>query len=195
MYYVVALGNPGEKYEYTRHNVGFLLMDYVIKKLNLSEPAKSMAYSGRVTKGEIANQEIIFLYPETFMNHSGEAVKKLVPSDQINNLIVIYDDVDLPLGKIKISQGRGDGGHNGIKSIISSLGDKDFIRLRIGIAPVNNETGLPVRPQGDQLANFVLKNFTTNELDKLDESKEKLFNLLEIIVRDGVVKAMNVGNG
>jgi PTH1 family peptidyl-tRNA hydrolase len=195
MYYVVALGNPGEKYEHTRHNVGFLMMDYVIKKLDLSEPTKSMAYSGRVTKGEIANQEMIFLYPETFMNHSGEAVKKLVPSDQVNNLIVIYDDVDLPLGKIKISQGRGDGGHNGIKSIISSLGDKDFIRLRVGIAPVNNETGLPVRPQGDELANFVLKNFTTNELNKLDESREKLFNLLETIVRDGVVKAMNVGNG
>ena len=171
------------------------MLDYVVEKLGLSTPAYSMAYEGRVTKGKINDGEVTFLYPETFMNHSGLAVKKLVPLDEIGNLIVIYDDVDLPLGKVKISHGRGDGGHNGIKSIIGSLGDKDFVRVRVGISPVNSETGLPVRPQGDKLGDFVLKKFTKGELEELDKVKENVLRLLEIIVKDGVGIAMNEGNG
>ncbi len=195
MHYIVALGNPGEEYENTRHNVGFLMLDYVVEKSDLSTPNYSMAYEGRVTKGKISGEEIMFLYPETFMNHSGVAVRKLVPLDEIGKLIVIYDDVDLPLGKVKISYGRGDGGHNGIKSIIGSLGDKDFIRVRVGISPVNTETGLPVRPQGDKLGDFVLKKFTKGELEELDKVKENVLGLLKIIIKDGVSIAMNEGNG
>lgn len=191
MHYVVALGNPGEKYQHTRHNAGFLMLDYIVEKSGLPTPAYSMAYEGQVTKGKVVDQAITFLYPDTFMNNSGVAVKKLVPLNEINNLVVIYDDIDLPLGKIKISQGRGDGGHNGIKSIISNLGDKDFVRLRVGISPINNETGLPVRPQGDELASFVLNKFSKRELEELEFVKIKVKELVEIIVRDGVVKAMN----
>ena len=94
-----------------------------------------------------------------------------------------------------IRPGRGDGGHNGIKSIIGSLGDKDFVRVRVGISPVNSETGLPVRPQGDKLGDFVLKKFTKGELEELDKVKENVLRLLEIIVKDGVGIAMNEGNG
>ncbi len=195
MHYIVVLGNPGEEYENTRHNVGFLMLDYVVEKLDLPTPNYSMAYEGRLTKGNINGEEAMFLYPETFMNHSGMAVRKLVPTNEIGNLIVVYDDVDLPLGKIKISHGRGDGGHNGIKSIISSLGDKDFIRVRVGISPVNTETGLPVRPQGDKLGDFVLKKFTKGELEELDKVKENVFRLLKVIIKDGVSIAMNEGNG
>ncbi len=194
MHYIVALGNPGEEYENTRHNVGFLMLDYVVEKSDLSTPNYSMAYEGRVTKGKINGEEVMFLYPETFMNHSGVAVRKLVPLDEIGNLIVIYDDVDLPLGKVKISHGRGDGGHNGIKSIIGSLGDKDFVRVRVGISLVNTETGLPVRPQGDKLGDFVLKKFTKGELEELELVKTKVKELMEMIVKEGVVKAMNKFN-
>lgn len=195
MHYIVALGNPGEEYKDTRHNVGFLMLDYVVEKLGLPTPIYSIAYEGRMTKGKINGEEIICLYPETFMNHSGVAVKKLVPIDETGNLIVIYDDVDLPLGKVKISKGRGAGGHNGIKSIIASMGDKEFVRVRVGISPINTETGLPVRPQGDKLSNFVLKKFTKGELEELDKVKENLSRLLEVIVKDGVGIAMNEGNG
>lgn len=195
MHYIVALGNPGKEYKDTRHNVGFLMLDYVQDKLSLPKPTYSMAYDGLITKGKINAEDVTCLYPETFMNHSGLAVRKLVPIDEIGNLIVIYDDVDLPLGKVKISHGRGDGGHNGIKSIIGSLGDKDFVRVRVGISPVNTETGLPVRPQGDKLGDFVLKKFTKGELEELDKVKENVLRLLEIIVKDGVGIAMNEGNG
>ncbi len=195
MHYIVGLGNPGEKYEKTRHNVGFLVLDFVLAELGLSNADYNMNYDGKIASGEIANKKVVFLYPETFMNNSGVAVGKLVSPAEIGSLIVIYDDVDLPLGKAKVSVGRGDGGHNGIKSIITNLGDKDFVRVRIGVSPVNAQTGVTVRPQGEVLANFVLKDFSKRELEELTAIKSKVLQLLEIIVKEGVEKAMTVGNG
>ncbi len=188
MHYVVALGNSGEEYKNTRHNMGFLVLDYVVEKLGLSEPVSYMAYKGRITEGAVLGNKTTFLYPETFMNNSGLAVKKLVPPDEIENLIVIHDDIDLPLGDIKISKNRGDGGHNGVKSIINHLGTKDFTRIRIGIAPINTETGLPARPEGSELPDFVLNKFSKRELEELDEIKVRVKNILEIIVREGIDK-------
>ena len=194
MYYIVALGNPGEEYKDTRHNVGFLMLDYLVTKFDWSSPRTRMPYEGLYTEGKIEGVEVVGLFPTTFMNNSGLAVKKLVPPKEVGNLVVIYDDVDLPLGKIKISKDRGDGGHNGIKSIIHHLESKDFIRVRVGIAPLHAETGLPVRPEGERLGSYVLNKFSKRELEELESVKVRVKELIEIMVKEGVVKAMNEGN-
>lgn len=191
MYYVVGLGNPGDKYKKTRHNVGWQVLDYFIEKSGLPTPVLSSARSGRLSEGVVFGQEISVLYPDTFMNNSGSAVKKLVPKSEIGNLIVIYDDIDLPIGEVKISVGRGDGGHNGIKSIINAFSSKDFIRVRIGIAPVSFWTGKVKRPLGAALPSFVLKSFSGREEKKLEEVKEKVFSGLKTILESGVEQAMN----
>lgn len=194
MYYIVGLGNPGEKYQDTRHNVGWSVLDHVIEKTGLPEPVLRSTYSGRISEGVVFGQEVMLLYPETFMNNSGTAVKKLVSKEEIGRLVVIYDDIDLPIGEIKVSVGKGDGGHNGIKSIISSLGSKDFVRLRVGIAPVSFWTGKPKRPSGGALPAFVLKKFSKKEVEKLEEVKGKVVNAIKIILESGVEKAMNEVN-
>ena len=194
MHYLVALGNPGEKYQDTRHNVGWNILDYVIEQSGLPSPVLRSVYSGRVSEGVIWGQEVTLLYPETFMNNSGTAVKKLVPKNEVNRLVVIYDDIDLPIGEMKISVGRGDGGHNGIKSIIGSLGSKDFVRVRVGIAPLSFWTGKPKRPTGGALPKYVLGRFTKKENEKLESVKEKTVNIIKTILENGAEQAMNEFN-
>lgn len=194
MNYIVALGNPGPEYESTRHNVGFRALDYIISNFNLPPPTKSAQYAGRVSEGEILGESVLLLYPETFMNHAGSAVKKMVPKAEISRLIVIYDDVALPLGEVKISFGRGDGGHNGIKSIISALGSKEFVRIRIGVAPTSFWTGKIKPLAGSDLSRFVLGKFTSREQAKLTEVFATVRAAVGVIVQDGYVQAMNVYN-
>ena len=142
MYYIVALGNPGAEYEYTRHNIGWLVLDTLREQNHFSSLVASGKYSGRVADGKMANTAVQALYPDTFMNNSGVAVRKLLPSIDTSTLIVLHDEVALPLGELKVSIGRGDGGHNGIKSIIKELGTNEFIRIRIGVAGRTFLTGL-----------------------------------------------------
>ncbi|MEZ4104496.1 MAG: aminoacyl-tRNA hydrolase [Candidatus Paceibacterota bacterium] len=194
MHYIIGLGNPGEKYKNTRHNVGWLMLDYFVTKIGLPSPVSNSSVAGRISGGVISGEEIMLLYPETFMNNSGTAVKKLVSKAEVDKLVVVYDDVDLPVGEVKISIGKGDGGHNGIKSIISSLGSKDFVRVRVGIASVSFWTGKPKRPTGGALPKFVLKEFSKKEIEKLEEVKDKVSNALKIIIESGVEKAMNKVN-
>jgi len=192
MYYIVGLGNPGEEYKDTRHNVGWMALDYVVA-LSLPAPVASSKYAGRISEGVIEDEEVIFLYPDTFMNKSGSAVKKLVPKGEEGNLVVVYDDVDIPVGDIKVSVGRGDGGHNGIKSIVASLGTKEFVRVRVGIAP-KGFFGQTKRPKGDRLPKHVLGDFKKREKKELEEGLEKAKLAIETILTDGVEKAMNVSN-
>jgi peptidyl-tRNA hydrolase, PTH1 family len=195
MFYVVGLGNHGEKYQHTRHNVGWMVCDFVREHASFSSLHDDRTMSGRVAEGSVGGKEVKMLYPDTFMNNSGAAVVKLVPRAEISNLIVIHDDIDLPLGEIKLSKGRGDGGNNGIKSIIEKLGTKDFIRIRIGIAPRSFWTGEVKRPKsGRPLETFVLKPFTRGEAVKLEETKERAFGALHEIVTAGLESAMNKFN-
>lgn len=194
MHYIVALGNPGSEYESTRHNVGFMALDCIVDFFNLPKPTKSSQYAGKVSESKIEGENIFLLYPDTFMNHSGSAVKKMVPKDEISNLVVIYDDIALPLGEVKISFDRGDGGHNGIKSIISALGSKEFTRVRIGVGPTSFWTG-KIKPLGrSELSRFVLGKFTRREQVKLTEVFATVRDAVGVIVKDGYVKAMNVYN-
>lgn len=195
MYYIVGLGNHGEKYQNTRHNVGWLICDYVRVEARLPDLIDDKSMSGRMTEGSIGGTPIKLLYPDTFMNNSGSAVVKFVQKNEVGNLIVIHDDIDLPLGEIKLGKGRGDGGNNGIKSIIEKLGTKDFIRIRIGIAPRSFWTGEVKRPKGGgALEGFVLKPFTKKESEQLKEVKERAFAALQTVLHSGLETAMNKYN-
>jgi PTH1 family peptidyl-tRNA hydrolase len=193
MYYIVGLGNPGKNYEHTRHNVGWMVLDYMIDTLGLPTPVTSSKYAGRISEGVLNSEEVTLLYPDTFMNKSGSAVKKLVPKGEEKQLIVVYDDVDLPVGAIKISQGKGSGGHNGISSIVSSLGTKNFIRVRVGVAG-KSLFGQTKRPKGDRLVKHVLGDFKKREQKALEEVLSKVGAAVQVVVTEGVEKAMNQYN-
>lgn len=192
MFNLVALGNPGQKYQLTRHNVGFLALNFFAKKNSLPKVVKSAKYLGEVTEGVISGREVRILYPDTFMNHSGQAVKKVITSGDGKDLVVVYDEVALPLGEVRVSYGRGAGGHNGVKSIIESLGTKDFIRIRIGVGATSFWTGKLKILTGDQLAKFVLSVFSKSEQEKLEqEIFPKVEEILLSIMAEGYTQAMN----
>jgi PTH1 family peptidyl-tRNA hydrolase len=194
MYYIVGLGNPGETYEATRHNVGWMVLDNFIATSGLPTPVISSKYVGRLSEGVVNGCEVRCVYPETYMNKSGSAVAKLVPREATHQLVVLYDDVDLPLGEVKVSFGRGDGGHNGIKSIVNSIGTKDFVRVRIGICPTSFWTRAPKRPQGAKLPKYVLGKFTTRERQVVQEVSQRVHEILLTILTDGYPAAMNQWN-
>src|SRR3989344_3878760 len=136
MFIIVGLGNPGEEYENTRHNTGRMFAEHFIKTHNFSELKEDKKLKAITSTGEIKKEKIIFVLPETFMNKSGISVKPLITSTKkAEALIVAHDDIDLPLGTLKITFGRGSGGHKGIESIMRAIKTKDFVRIRIGIAP------------------------------------------------------------
>ncbi|MFT7644453.1 MAG: PTH1 family peptidyl-tRNA hydrolase [Candidatus Paceibacteria bacterium] len=192
MFYVVGLGNPGEKYQTTRHNVGWSALDCVLDKLLFSNLTESRSLSGRVSVGVIKNEEVTVLYPNTFMNNSGSAAAKLVPKKEIEKLVVVHDDIDLPFGELKIVQGRGSGGNNGVQSIIDKLDSKEFVRVRIGIASKSFWTRKVKRPAGGgPLERFVLKPFSNKEQKQLPEVFGQVQKALEIIISDGVEAAMS----
>ncbi len=195
MFYLVGLGNKGEEYANTRHNVGWMALDFCVYSFHLATAIESSSYSGRISHGVIVGKEISVLYPNTFMNNSGAAVVKLVPKTAVRQLIVIHDDIDLPLGDIKVSQGRGAGGNNGVASIIDKMGTKDFVRIRIGIATKSFWTGEMKRPAGGgPLERFVLKPFTSSEEKLLPEVFAKVKQAIEIIIEKETEAAMNECN-
>ncbi len=194
MYYLVGLGNPGAKYANTRHNIGWLMLDYMCTKFHVPIPIMDNNMNGRVSAGRMAGVDVSVLYPETFMNNSGSAVVKFVPPEDFNKLIVLYDDIDLPLGMVRISYGRGDGGHNGIKSIIDKAETKDFIRIRIGIAKKTIwlwQQDVIKRPTGKALERFVLGRFGTYEKTQLEKVQKQVEEVMSVILQYGYITAMN----
>ncbi len=194
MYYIVGLGNPGEKYKQTRHNVGFEVLEHVAATKSFSSWYDKSAYSGTLAEGTLGSEAVTLMLPQTFMNDSGSAVKKLVAGGDLKHLIVVYDDIDLPFGELKISFGRGAGGHNGIRSIIDTLGTQDFIRVRVGVAQKSLFTGSLKRPKGEALASFVLGAFTRSELKKLPEVLGQAGDAVVACVCEGRERAMNQFN-
>lgn len=191
MFYIVALGNPGLAYQNTRHNVGWYLADELRHRFSFTDPIFSAKFQGKISQGVIGQEEVTLLYPETFMNHSGTAVLKLVPVGAWDKLLVLHDETALPLGQCKISIGRGDGGHNGVRSVIEVTKTKDFARLRIGVAPTNFFTGKMKVITGDRLATFVLGHFGRREQMVLEKHKELFCTAIELWVTKGVKEAMN----
>jgi peptidyl-tRNA hydrolase, PTH1 family len=194
MQYIVALGNPGEKYTYTRHNVGWCMADVLRETYQFPEPVYSARYHSRISSGMIGDHEVMVLYPDTFMNHSGVVVKKILSLDPQAVLLVLHDETALPIGQQKISASRGDGGHNGVKSIIAETGHKDFTRIRIGIAPVSLFTGKMKLVHGEALARFVLQEFTRRERQVLETMKPLIVEAVRTVVVQGPAAAMNQYN-
>lgn len=194
MHYIVGLGNPGKEHKDTRHNVGFTTLESFVVANSLPPLHESKKYSGLYSVGALEGNEVALLLPTTFMNASGSAVIKLVPKENTDNLIVVYDDIDLPLGDIKISYGKGDGGHNGVKSLIEKLSTSNFTRIRIGIAQKSMWTGKIKRPKGEALARFVLGTFTSSEKKVLEEMISKVHEALHVFVKKGREVTMNQFN-
>ncbi len=191
---IVGLGNKGEEYENTRHNIGWLVLHEFMRAQHFPSAISRSAYAGVISEGTVAGREVRVLFPHTFMNHSGSAVKKVLQDGTaITDLIIVHDEIDLPLGEVRISVGRGAGGHNGIKSIIDTLGSKDFARVRVGIGE-KNIFGILKRPHGEALSNFVLGVFKKREEEKLQEVNEKVHRAILEIIQNGVEKAMNICN-
>lgn len=181
IYTLVPLGNPGEKYANTRHNAARIVLDLGVG----AEKLHTLMREGLVET---------FLMVDTYMNESGKPVAEYLKYHEGRELIIIYDDKDLPLGKIRISHDRGDGGHNGVKSIIESLGTKEFIRIRVGIAPENVDGNEIKAPHGEEVQGFVMGKFTSTEKEVLEKVALKVVDSIEVIAREGYQKAMEKFN-
>jgi PTH1 family peptidyl-tRNA hydrolase len=186
---IVGLGNPGRSYARNRHNVGFICLNHFARAQGIKfDKKKGLA---RIGRGKVAANEVVLARPQTFMNNSGQSVSRLVEKFNIdpNDLIVIHDDLDLPLAKVRISFGSSSGGHKGINSIIKEIGTKDFIRIRIGI-------GRPNKPQvsEDDIIAYVLSDFTPAEKRAIDNIIPKVTEAILCLLTDGLTKAMNQFN-
>ncbi len=194
---IAGLGNPGAKYEHTRHNVGFLLLDHLAQKQNVAWRGR---FSSEMCELKFADRKILGVKPQTFMNRSGEAVKEVVDFFKVEpqQLVVCYDEVDLPLGSIRIKQGGGAAGHNGIKSLISQLTTPEFVRLRLGIGRPQridqDDKVVPVETAEGQLANWVLGSFSKDERLVVEQMIERAAAALPILLEKGVKAAQNVFN-
>jgi len=184
---IVGLGNPGEKYKMNRHNIGFMIIERFAKKFNiyLSHRKKKTIFG----RGFCDGNEVVLLKPQTFMNLSGEAVLYLASFLKINtsNIIAVMDDTELPFGIIRIRSGGGSGGHNGIKSLIYSLRSEDFPRVRFGV-------GRPPLDFRKELSEYVLEDFSPQEMETLDEKLDKAIDALYTTINDSIETAMNKFN-
>jgi PTH1 family peptidyl-tRNA hydrolase len=178
---VVGLGNPGPQYEKTRHNLGFMLVDYLARELQTQ--VKRDECRALVGRGAVGHQTVELVKPQTFMNLSGESVSCLLKKTDrsVAKMIVVSDDLALPFGSIRLRPKGSDGGQKGLKSIINCLNTQEFIRLRIGIQPAH-----PIR----DVSNFVLENFSRGDLAEVENILEHSAEAVFSVIRDGIDKAM-----
>ncbi len=186
MYIIVGLGNPKSEYKNTRHNIGFDVIDVLSDKYDIvAETKKHRALCG---KGIIEGQKVVLAMPQTYMNLSGESVRELVDYykiDAASELIVIFDDVSLDLGQLRVRKRGTAGGHNGMKNIIAQLGTEEFMRIRVGVGE---------KPKGYDLADYVLGHFSRDEREIMDETTIHATEAIKTIITDGIDKAMNQYN-
>ncbi|MCL2760895.1 MAG: aminoacyl-tRNA hydrolase [Desulfuromonadales bacterium] len=181
---IVGLGNPGPKYLWTRHNAGFIVLDRFTTLNNI--PVTKKSFSGLYGEGNFANNRLLLLKPQTYMNISGRAVAealrfhKLLPSD----IIVIHDDLDISYGQVRIKENGGHGGHNGLRSIHQEIGSDNYIRIRIGIG----------HPTHGDAADYVLTPFDKSEMPSLPAVVDSAVDALETLLREDVKKAMTLFN-
>lgn len=185
MFYIVGLGNPGLQYENTRHNVGFLTIDYLAKKYDIK--VKKLKFKSLYGQGEISGQKVMLIKPQTYMNNSGEAIRDLKNFYKFEDdkLIVILDDIDIDFGKIRIKKKGSAGTHNGMKSIIYQIQTDDFPRIKISVGQ---------KPSYMDLASFVLSGFTKDEADIVREEIINAAEACQMIINDDIDKAMNKYN-
>ena len=182
---VIGLGNPGAKYENTRHNVGFRVLDRFLSEIKTVGPVREQ-YSGIYTYRNISGRCIHFLKPMTFMNLSGNSVRKLLEAEELKpqELLVLHDDMDFDLGTVRIKLNGGSAGHNGLESIFESLQDTGFARLRIGIG----------RNPGQEMKDHVLDKFREDEVEELEKAVRLSVDAIKLILARDIHMAMNITN-
>lgn len=186
MYIIAGLGNPGKTYENTRHNTGFSVIDVIAEKHGISVIEKK--HKALIGKGVIDGQKVILAKPQTFMNLNGESLRELIDYykiDEETELIVIYDDISMDVGQLRIRKKGSAGGHNGIKNIISHLGHNVFLRIKVGVGE---------KPKGYDLADYVLGHFTEAERAAIKASGEKAEEAVRMMLRGDADGAMNAYN-
>ncbi|MFT6332540.1 MAG: PTH1 family peptidyl-tRNA hydrolase [Lentimonas sp.] len=175
MFLIAALGNPGTKYQQTKHNLGFLLADDIIKEFSFDQ--KSDKFNSHFFTGKINDHKITLIKPQTYMNLSGSAVQSFISFYKIplEKIIVLHDDIDLNLGRIKIKTGGGNAGHNGLKDIDSKIG-KNYLRIRLGVGrPDNSEY---------EISDYVLSKFNKDELEEVEKMNQQIIKDLNVILSD-----------
>lgn len=191
---VAGLGNPGPQYEVTRHNVGFLVVDALADAHGLRFGPRK--FEAETARGRVAGEEVLLAKPQTYMNLSGRSLAPLVAFYKVapEDLLVVHDDLDLELGRIQVRERGGDGGHNGLKSIVAELGTREFRRLRLGIGRPRPPEGAPAAsaaaPRG-QVVDHVLSAFDQDEIPALERVIARAVEAIESVLRDGIAQAMN----
>lgn len=190
---IVGLGNPGRDYARNRHNAGFMCLSHFAREQGIRLDKKLA--NARTGTGEIGGEKVVLARPQTFMNLSGQAVARLVDRFKLEpeDIIVIHDDLDLPLGRIRVRRGGGSGGHNGINSIIASLGSRDFNRIRVGIShPREDGSG---EADEEDIVSYVLGNFTTEETETIAQIIPRVSDVILCLITEDLTTAMNRYNG
>lgn len=181
--FILGLGNPGKEYENTRHNAGRMAAEYFAQKHDYPE----FKYDKK-SNSLISKRRLLISLPETFMNKSGNAVTKLVrPKKELKELVVIHDDLDIPLGRFKISYGKSSGGHKGVESVMRALKTKNFARIRIGVSPKR-------KPDQKEVIKFITAKFKPSELETFKKVIKKIADALEVMVSDSLDRAMSEFN-
>lgn len=185
MFLIIGLGNPGKEYEKTRHNVGFAVLDKLLSVLEFNDWVDNKKFHAKVTEGKNNAEKILLFKPQTFMNNSGQSVSAAAKFYKIKSadIWVIHDDLDLPLGKIKIQRDRSSAGHNGVQSIIDSLGTQDFVRFRVGIAPT--------KPSKKNGADFVLSKFSLAEAATFKKTISSAVEAIKFAIEEGIEKTQS----
>jgi PTH1 family peptidyl-tRNA hydrolase len=204
---IIGLGNPGDRYQNTRHNFGFMAIDYFQKENNFSAWENAEKFNAEVSQGEInglplsenfgeASQKIILAKPQTFMNLSGQAVRTLADFYKIPaaDILVVHDDIDLPLGVLRLAQDSGSAGHKGVRSIIKSLGTQNFARLRLGIKSSAAKSFWNLFKKSLPAEKFVLQNFSSAEKLMIKEMIKKAGQAIRAAIKGGVKEAQNQFN-
>jgi PTH1 family peptidyl-tRNA hydrolase len=184
---IIGLGNPGRAYANNRHNIGFVCLNHFARTHSIKFDRKQG--QARIGTGRVAGNEAVLAKPQTYVNLSGESVSRLVKRFRVSldDLVIIHDDLDLPLAKIRLSHGSSSGGHKGIESIIAELGSQDFIRIRIGI-------GRPAEASEEEIINYVLSDFTTEQKKAITPIIPKVTEALLCLLTEGLTTAMNKFN-
>ncbi|MFC1968017.1 aminoacyl-tRNA hydrolase [Chloroflexota bacterium] len=187
---IVGLGNPGKAYANNRHNVGFRCLNHLAKRHAL--PFDKRQFRARVATGEIAGSKVMLAKPQTYMNLSGQAVGSLMRKLNLplHDLVVIHDDLDLPLGRTRLRPGGGSGGHKGVESIISSLASRDFPRIRVGIGRPDEAEVMHGSDEED-VVSYVLSDFTPKEKQVIEGAIAQVAEFIRCLVTEGIDSAMN----